>query len=90
SKQESGIKRRSSHFSCVNTVPVNTYYAIGYPFEQTIGRIMPADSKLILYLLVLNRLSMIMVITTDKHNERLAVMLAKVSRIKTVINLWQT
>ncbi|MFQ2581242.1 hypothetical protein ACK3Z6_19320, partial [Aeromonas caviae] len=25
SKQESGIKRRSSHFSCVNTVPVNTY-----------------------------------------------------------------
>jgi hypothetical protein len=33
---------------------------------------------------------MIMVITTDKHNERLAVMLAKVSRIKTVINLWQT
>ncbi|WP_270698488.1 disulfide bond formation protein B, partial [Aeromonas sp. QDB05] len=24
-KQESGIKRRSSHFSCVNTVPVNTY-----------------------------------------------------------------
>ncbi|MFQ2601252.1 hypothetical protein ACK3Z9_20255, partial [Aeromonas caviae] len=40
--------------------------------------------------LVLNRLSTIMVITTDKHNERLAVMLAKVSRIKTVINLWQT
>lgn len=33
---------------------------------------------------------MIMVITTNKHNERLAVMLAKVSRIKTVINLWQT
>ncbi|WP_421241910.1 hypothetical protein, partial [Aeromonas enteropelogenes] len=28
SKQESGIKRRSSHFSCVNTVPVNTYIRI--------------------------------------------------------------
>ncbi|WP_323938917.1 hypothetical protein, partial [Aeromonas caviae] len=29
-KQESGIKRRSSHFSCVNTVPVNTYGIIGF------------------------------------------------------------
>ncbi|WP_448018059.1 hypothetical protein, partial [Aeromonas hydrophila] len=28
-KQESGIKRRSSHFSCVNTVPVNTYAPVG-------------------------------------------------------------
>ncbi|MCR3895670.1 N-6 DNA methylase, partial [Aeromonas caviae] len=30
SKQESGIKRRSSHFSCVNTVPVNTYKKFDY------------------------------------------------------------
>ncbi|MFQ2693146.1 RidA family protein, partial [Aeromonas caviae] len=30
SKQESGIKRRSSHFSCVNTVPVNTYIYTKY------------------------------------------------------------
>ncbi|WP_270809777.1 hypothetical protein, partial [Aeromonas sp. QDB18] len=33
SKQESGIKRRSSHFSCVNTVPVNTYI---YPSQTNL------------------------------------------------------
>ncbi|WP_270804687.1 hypothetical protein, partial [Aeromonas sp. QDB66] len=33
SKQESGIKRRSSHFSCVNTVPVNTYVELMPPLD---------------------------------------------------------
>ncbi|MGU5727242.1 hypothetical protein, partial [Aeromonas caviae] len=44
-KQESGIKRRSSHFSCVNTVPVNTYdYKSLRKFQQK-GKMTDSSSE---------------------------------------------